>query len=412
MRQTGAKSKSVPSVHQVVAFAPQAGKRKIARQDETCQNGIMICPDMNSRFKAPAMMVAVLLLLLAWLTGSSLAGPAREGEAFASAVAKINDAHLRQPGRSTESQLAKQLPASAKSALQRLLEAKTGPELVPALLRCGEAALDLDLMEEFAAVRTRLAAVDAAAAAKLGDAVSRPRLIVRGVGDFGPRWLERFADVCEAVLTAYDEVFAFAEFSKVPGKKLRFRVHLEQAITRPPHFAPEFSWHSEVDFPVADGQQFSSPTPEGHFLLYGLCHELGHVIAMWGDSRNMEDKHAWAHYTGVVIVEHLSRTATEIPWIAQSGDVKWRSLKVERGLPDNRTPPSLVSQGSVMALLIALHDSAGPKMIGKAINDLESAGKCRRINQVRYYAMEDFHKALLAVVPDKKTAINAAFRTP
>ena len=37
---------------------------------------------------------------------------------------------------------------------------------------------------------------------------------------------------------AYDEVFGFAEYSKVPGKKLRVRVHLEERITRPPHFAP------------------------------------------------------------------------------------------------------------------------------------------------------------------------------
>lgn len=253
--------------------------------------------------------------------------------------------------------------------------------------------------------------VDAAAAAKLGDAVSRPRFIVRGIGNFSPRWLVNFADVCDAVLRAYDEVFGFKEFSKVPGKKLRFRVHLEPAITKPPHFAPEFPWHSEVDFPVADGQDFSSPTKEGHFLLYGLCHELGHVIAMWGDARNMEDQHALAHYTGVVIVEHLSRTAaTEVPWLEQARDVKWRSLEIERTLPANRAPPSLASQSGVMALLIALHDAAGPQLIGKALNDLEAAGKCRRINQVRYYTRSDFRKALLAAAPpDKKDAITAAF---
>jgi hypothetical protein len=356
--------------------------------------------------------IALPVLLLAWLIAFASAGPAQDAAAFATAVTRINDTHVRQPGKNTEALLAKQVPASAKSSLKRVVEAKSGPELAPALLRCGESALDLDLMEDFHAVRTRLIAEDAGTAAKLGDAVSRPRFIVRGIGEFQPGWLDNFADVCDAVLAAYDEVFGFAEFSKVPGKKLRFRVHLEPAITKPPHFAPQFPWHSEVDFPVADGAQFSSPTKQGHFLFYGLCHELGHVIAMWGDLKNMEDKHAWAHYTGVVIVEHLATTAKDKPWMASLKDEKWRSLKLERDLPDNKSPPSLVSQGSVMSLLIALNDAAGPKLIGKAINDLESAKKCRRINHVRYYAMADFHKALLAAAPDKKDAINKVFRKP
>jgi hypothetical protein len=355
---------------------------------------------------------AGIALLLAWWNAIVVAGPAQDAAAFASAVSKINDAHVRQPGKNTEALLARQLPASAKASLKRVLEARSGPELAPALLRSGEAALDLDLMEDFKAVRARLAAEDAAAAAKLGDAVSRPRFLVRGIGEFQPGWLDGFADVCDAVLAAYDEVFGFAEFSKVPGKKLRFRVHLEPAITKPPHFAPQFPWHSEVDFPVADGVRFSSPTKQGHFLFYGLCHELGHVIAMWGDLKNMEDKHAWAHYTGVVIVEHLSATAKDEPWMAQLKDEKWRSLKLEREAPDNKVPPSLVSQGSVMSLLIALHDIAGPKLIGKAINELEAAKKCRRINHVRYYAMADFHKALLAAAPDRKDDINQVFRRP
>lgn len=356
------------------------------------------------------MRLAVFLLLS--LTLPLLAGPAQDAAAYAGAVAKINEAHARQPGKNTEAQLAKQMPPAAKSALQRVIGAKPGPELVPALLRCGEAALDLDQTEDFKAVRNRVALVDAASAAKLGDAVSRPRCIVRGLGEFKPGWLDGFADVCEGVLGAYDEVFGFAEFSKIPGKKLRFRVHLETAIKNPPHFAPEFPWHSEVDFPVADGAQFSSPTAQGQFLFYGLCHELGHVIAMWGDLKTMEDQHAWAHYTGVVIVEHLSTAAKDKPWMQSLKDEKWRSLKLERELPDNKTPPSLVSKNSVMALLIAVHDAVGPKVIGQAINEMDAKNKCRRINHVRYYSFADFQKALLAAAPGKKEALAGIFRKP
>ncbi len=354
-----------------------------------------------------------LVATLIWcLAATCAAGPAQDAATYASAVAKINDAHVRQPGRNKESDLAKQLPASAKSALKSALAAKPSPDLGPALLRCGEAALDLSLEDDFKAVREKLAAVSPAEASKLGSAVFRPRFIVRGIGDFKEGYLEAFADVCDGILAAYDEVFEFAEFSKVPGKKLRFRVHLEPEIKNPPHFAPQFPWHSEVDFPVADGAQFSSPTARGQFLFYGLCHELGHVVAMWGDLKNMEDKHAWAHYTGVVIVEHLAESSQDKPWMASLKDVRWRSLKIERDLPDNKTIPSTVSVGGVMSLLLALHDSAGPKAIGAALNQLDAQKRCRRINHVRYYSFADFRKALLAAAPEKKSDIARIFRQP
>jgi hypothetical protein len=337
------------------------------------------------------------------------AAPAQDAAAYADAIAKINDAQAKQPGKNTEAQLAQQLPATAKSALKRVLDAKPAPDLAAALSRCGEAALDLDQVADFDAIRTRLAAVDSAAAAKLGRAVSRSRFIVRGIGEFKDGWLDGFADVFDAILGAYDEVFGFKEFSKVPGKKLRVRVHLEPEITKPPHFAPEFPWHSEIDFPVADGQQFASPTPKGQFLFYGLCHELGHVIAMWGDMRTMEDHHSWAHYTGVTIVEHLAQSAKGKPFMETLRDVRWRSLTIERALPAYQVPPSTKDPASVMALLIALHDSVGPKTVGAALNRLEEQKKLRRINYVRYYTFVDFRKALEELAPDKRAEVAKAF---
>jgi hypothetical protein len=335
--------------------------------------------------------------------------PAQDAAVYADAIAKINDAHARQPGKNTEAQLAQQLPATAKSALKRVLEAKPAPDLAAALSRCGEAALDLDQLADFDAIRTRLAMIDSAAAAKLGRAVSRPRFIVRGIGEFKDGWIEGFADVFDVILGAYDEVFGFKEFSKIAGKKLRVRVHLVPEITSPPHFAPEFPWHSEIDFPVADGQQFTSPTAKGQFLFYGLCHELGHVIAMWGDQRTMEDHHSWAHYTGVTIVEHLAQSAKDKPFMEPLRDVRWRSLTIERELPANKVPPSTKDAPSVMALLIALHDSVGPKTIGAALNRLEEQKKLRRINNVRYYSFADFRKALEELAPDKRAEVAKAF---
>jgi len=369
----------------------------------------MNAPAMNRLVRRLWRRMGIHLAALLAVVHCAWGAPTQDANAYVESIARINTAHLRQPGKTTEAQLGAALPISAKTALKRVLDMKAAPDLAAALVKCGEAALDLDLMQDFAAIRTKLATVSPADATRLGNAVSRPRFIVRGIGEFKEGYLDQFSDVTDAILAAYDEVFGFAEFSKVPGKKLRIRVHLEPAITKPPHFAPQFPWHSEIDFPVADGQQFTSPTPQGHFLFYGLCHELGHVIAMWGDLKTMEDHHAWAHYTGVVIVEHLAKAAQDKPALQTLRDTRWRSLTLERAIPANQVPPGVKDTASVMALLISLHDSVGPKAMGMALNRLDEQNKERRVNQVRYYGFADFRKALETVAPDKREAIANAF---
>jgi hypothetical protein len=122
------------------------------------------------------------------------------------------------------------------------------------------------------------------------------------------------SDAFDEVLDAYEHTFGFHELSKVPGKKLRLRVHLVPEITKPPHFAPQFAWHSEIDYPVISATDFASPTKKGQFLLYGLAHELGHVVAMWAPTTVEDaDHHAWAHYCGATIVEDLAARRGDSP---------------------------------------------------------------------------------------------------
>jgi len=76
---------------------------------------------------------------------------------------------------------------------------------------------------------------------------------------------DEFATVLAGVLDGYDATFGFAELSKVPGKKIRVELHREER-PRPPHFAPQFPYHSTIDFPVASDEAFTSPTRDGKFL--------------------------------------------------------------------------------------------------------------------------------------------------
>lgn len=314
-------------------------------------------------------------------------------DAYVAAVEVVNEEHARKPTVDDESLLAAKLPKAAAAKVGELIEARD-EHAAESLARAAEAALDLDRIDDFDKLRAELAKRDAERAKKLGIAISKPRYLLRGTDGVERAGLERLSEVLDLVLDAYADVFGFQSWSKLPGKKLRVRAHLVERIDRPPHFAPQFPWHSEIDFPVVDAGDFRSPTADGKFQFYGLCHELGHVIAMWGDTQNEEDRHAWAHYTGVVIVEHLSKGSRRKA-LDGLDDVRWRSLELERKrLADAKVEPGRKDRDSVLALLCALHELVGPRAIGDALIALERADELERVNRVRYYRLDALAKAL------------------
>ncbi len=276
-------------------------------------------------------MHALCLLLAVAVPGTEARDTREAADRYTAAILAVNEAHAQGPGGRREDDLAATLPADARAALQELLEAPDEPEVYEALARCAEAALDLDLEEDFERARARLEGSSPRTAERVGVAVSRPRFLLLGRDGVGEGYLAPFADVLDGVLDAYDRVFGFQELSKVPGKKLRVRVHLVERITRPPHFAPQFPFHSEIDFPVLREERLTSPTARGQFQFYGLCHELGHVVAMMDRGDRVEDRHQWAHYTGVVIVEEIALLRPAPPWTADLRDARWRSLSSDLG---------------------------------------------------------------------------------
>ena len=353
------------------------------------------------------MFLSGLACVIALAGARAPAADVKSARVYVDAVHDLNEKHARAPGKETEEELAKKLPPAAQKALDALLAEKPSAGLTQALRECSEAALDLDRLEDFQKIRARLAKDMPAEAQQLETALSRPRFLLRGVGGLDEAYLKGFAEVVDGVLAAYEEVFCFAEFSKVPGKKLRLRLHKVEQITDPPHFAPEFPYHSEIDFPVVDAQKLASPTADGKFLFYGLCHELGHVIAMWGSPGDEEDHHAWAHYCGVTIVEHMSERKDAPAWMKDLRDSKWRSLAIEREGARN-VKPGLEKKENVMALLVALHDQVGAKAVGAAINALDAQDERLRVNRVRYYKFAELKEALLAGTAKDKEKRKAA----
>jgi len=338
-----------------------------------------------------------LALALALAPRPPVDGAGKLADAYVGAVREVNEKHARKPGATTEDELAEELPRKAQRALEELLESRAdaAPE---ALARCAEAALELARVEDFERARARLEELAPERAAELGTALVRPRFLLRGLNGLDEAYLEHFAAILEPVLAGYDEVFGFREWSKVPGKKLRVRVHLEEQITRPPHFAPQFDHHSEIDFPVVDKERLRSPTADGKFLFYGLCHELGHVIAMWGRPGHEEDHHAWAHYTGLALMDHLA--AAKDPALAELRDVRWRSLAKEQA-ELAAVEPSLETREGTLVTLFRLHEALGSKAIGDAIDLLDEKDARLRVHRVRYYTFRELGQGLREVVEDR-----------
>lgn len=346
----------------------------------------------------------VLVLWLSLVGFASADSPKDLAQTYVAAVQTLNETHAKKPGAESEASLSSKMPRAAISALDALLKS-TAKGNVAALLQVGEAALDLDRIDDFEKVRARLLDLSAEDAAKLGIALSRPRFVMRGLDGVKPAGLAAVADAVDEVMDAYHTVFGFAEWSKVPGKKVRFRVHLVSKITGPPHFAPEFPFHSEVDFPVVEAEKFTSPTAEGQFLLYGLAHELGHVIAMWGDANREEDFHAWAHYTGVVIVSWLAEHRKDSAALKELKDVRWQSVEKERArLQAAKASPGRGDRDSILALLFKTQDVVGTQAIGDAINALDRKDERLRIHAVRYYSFDALGKAL-AELPGAKSKV-------
>lgn len=339
---------------------------------------------------------------LCWFTSLPVAGPDAKSlaDVYVNAVGDLNDAHVRKPVARSEAELAGKMPKKALDAFEALFTIKAGDALEQ-LARCGEAALDLDRIFDFERVRAQLGPQQAAA---LGLAISRPRFLMRGLDGVEPEGLKAVADALDLALDAYDETFGFAEWSKVPGKKLRIRVHLVPKIVRSPHFAPQFPWHSEIDFPVLGAATFQSPSPDGKMFLFGLCHELGHVIAMWGDANEEEDRHAWADFTGYVVLDRLSARKNE-PALRGLRDGQWYSLeKTRKRLSDAGAKAGRKAYDDVLQLFVELNDLVGPRAMGEAINALDAEDKRLRINRVRYYDLDAFVKALIVTGAGKKKA--------
>lgn len=138
-------------------------------------------------------------------------------------------------------------------------------------------------------------------------------------------------------------------------------------------------------------------------MVYGFCHELGHMVAMWGEFGKVEDdKHAWAHYTGSLVVEHVYDKLGSEPWPTWTAFQRRASgrARLEKELEGKASDRSTYE--GTLALFDAVGRTCGPEVYGKAFALLAEKRRFRLVNRVRYLWLDDLRDALLAIVEKEK----------
>jgi hypothetical protein len=158
---------------------------------------------------------------------------------------------------------------------------------------------------------------------------------------------------------------------------------------------------TSVDFPLVVNTMpnwrrgLSSPENGGPHIVYGLCHELGHVLMGWEDCR-----HQWAHYLGSLLVEDVASELGANAW-PQPYDIRAEGLRrflkqIEGVKPDRAT------DSGTARIFYDVGESFGIEVWGEALDWIKKNRQGKRFYAMRLYRLDDLRDALLTLGRDPK----------
>lgn len=361
--------------------------------------------------------IAALLLTLACLFpgGSSTARgedllvfPQRPVDSQLAELAKAIESLHRQALRSkaewTEEDLRQKIPSRYLKLDARYLALKDSEAKARALAELALLYAELAWVERIRPLSEALRKIDAKLADRLGHFEESKHFLARVAGA-DAKWAEAAVKLGEAAREGYLARFGFRDISKVPGKKIRIVIHLDPAIAQTRlYFHPTPLYHGEIRYEIPD-EKFLTVSG-GRRVVYGICHELGHMLAMWGDyfKKIEDDHHAWAHYTGCHVVEEVYERLGNSPWPTWTAFQRKASGLERLRKEVEGVKPGKGSREGVLAILDAVGEDLGTKIYGEAFAWLEKQKRFRRINNVPYLWLKDLEEALTRVAPREKAA--------
>src|SRR5687768_10781828 len=173
--------------------------------------------------------------------------------------------------------------------------------------------------------------------------------------------------------------------------------------------------HDRVFLSVPSADKLLRPAKSGTFVLYGLCHELGHV-AMYRvlkdrDWMTVAGAEGWAHFTGSVVVDEVYKVKGEKLW---SDAYDYRADGTARLAKQVQSAkPSDIARGAGQwqALDAIIGRKAFPKLFAAwqaaKIDPSEPAallGVLTKLHPNKKAALEDWWKRASPVLTEKREA--------
>ena len=197
----------------------------------------------------------------------------------------------------------------------------------------------------------------------------------------------------EAAHGALGKRFGFEEVSAYPGKRIHVHVLLGEGTRSALFTNPRAAHYSHIVL-RGDESVLRGPGEGGKHIVYGLCHELGHVLIGWQDSR-----HQWAHYVG-------SRVASDV--YGELGAAGWihpYDYHVVDGWPRFLTEtrdqvPGLSTDARMARLFQEVGERYGERVYAKALQRVKETCDGQPFHAVRLYALADLKNALAQLSGD------------
>lgn len=203
-------------------------------------------------------------------------------------------------------------------------------------------------------------------------------------------------NVMETAHAAIVKRFGFEQVGAVPGKRIHLRVTIDDGLGIKLFTNPGSGEFSQI---VLRGppRALRAPTHRGPHVVYGLCHEFGHVLIGWKDS-----EHQWAHYLGSVITSDVH---------AQLGDDGWwdpYDYGTLEGLPRLQremtgAKPGLGDKRRMASLFHEIGKRYGEDVYGKAVPWIRTNREGEPFRAVRLYEIADLRAALAVITRDEDT---------
>ncbi len=274
-------------------------------------------------------------------------------------------------------------------------ESADGPDALE-LASVREAVDAAERAGEIGRARELLAGLSPEEAARIGAFAETEHFVVRHIGVPAPALaaLERVLEAAHGSLTAR---FGVERLGAVPGRKVHVHVTIEEGASTELFTDPESAAFSRIVL-RGPASALAPPTSGGPHVVYGFCHELGHVLAGWTD-----DRHQWAHYVGSQVASDVDAALGEDVW-PEPYDVNGieglpRFLREIEG-----AEPSFGDDAAVARLLHEIGLHFGQDVFARALAWIREHREGEPFHAVRLYSLEsDLRDALLAVTEDPET---------